>query len=75
MDRADRPWSNVHELRVFRQVQQRRMDSGWIETLPTGQALALCNCGFTTGWVDQDQMPDRAALVAEHGVPHRSVMD
>jgi hypothetical protein len=74
MTSTGQPWSNVHELQVFNQVEQRPTDSRWVETQATGQVLVLCNCGYVTGWIPRDQMPDRAELVAAHGVPFASLM-
>ncbi|MBC2904019.1 hypothetical protein [Streptomyces cupreus] len=69
------PWTTPHELRVFKQWE-RRPDgaSGWMEAQPTGQVHLLCNCGYSTGWIQHEQMPSREQLVAEHGEPLGSIM-
>lgn len=67
-------WSKPHQLHMFRQVEQRPGEgSGWMEAQSAGLIHLLCNCGYSTGWIPEDQTPNRAQLLADHGVPFSSV--
>lgn len=74
------PWTLPHQVTLFRQVRQRPGDvvadanprQYWADTEPTSLALAVCNCGLNTGWIDQSLMPDQATLA--NGDQHAALM-
>lgn len=67
-------WSKRHELHIYCQVESRPGSvSGWRENQSTGLVHLICNCGYSSGWIPQDQMPSRDQLVGEHGAPTREV--
>lgn len=74
------PWALPHNVTLFRQVRQRPGDvvasadprQYWADTEPTSLALAVCNCGLNTGWIDQALMPDQATLA--DGDQHAALM-
>ncbi|MDX3016743.1 hypothetical protein [Streptomyces acidiscabies] len=69
------PWTTTHELHIFKQALRRPSDDAqWWETQSSGLVHLLCNCGYSTGWIPQDQMPSREQLLNDHGTPHHSVM-
>ncbi|WP_030682054.1 hypothetical protein [Streptomyces cellulosae] len=71
---AEQPWVKQHELHVFKQTEQSIDASGWRLINGTGLLHALCNCGYSTGWIPRDQMPSREQLTADHGEPFRSIL-
>jgi hypothetical protein len=67
-------WATEHRLQVMAQTEARPASADsegrhWLERRATGLAIALCNCGWTTGWVMADQLPTLPALIGRHGVP------
>ena len=74
------PWTLPHKVTLFRQVRQRPGDvvadadprQYWADTEPTSLALAVCNCGLNTGWIDHALMPDQATLT--DGEQHAALM-
>jgi hypothetical protein len=76
ISKADvQPWVKPHVLQVFKQVERRPdKGSGWMETQGTGLVHLLCNCGYSTGWISREQVPNSEELAAEHEKPLASVM-
>jgi len=74
MGTAHKAWAAVHELHVYKQVEQLVADSRWVEAQPTGLVHALCNCGYSSGWIPDEELPSRSELVAAHGVPFGSIL-
>lgn len=63
------PWALEHTLHLLTQTEILAGSDGWSERRPTGRALAVCNCGYISGWVPRDELPPVATLLAEHGLP------
>lgn len=67
------PWTLDHRLHVFNQIESRpgqpnEKGEQWMERRLTGLVLAVCNCGFNTGWIPRDQLPSSGELLGRHGV-------
>lgn len=69
------PWAAEHRLQVVAQTEARPTGAAdsqgrhWLERRATGLAIAVCNCGWTTGWVPADELPSMPALLGRHGAP------
>lgn len=61
-------WVANHQLHLLNQTASRPGPGGWVERQPTGLSLAVCNCGYSSGWVATDQLRP-AELLSEHGMP------
>lgn len=71
---AETAWTMSHQLHVYCQVESKPdAVTGWWTHQATGLVHLLCNCGYSTGWIPQDQMPSRQQIVAEHGAPNREI--
>ncbi|MEU2077116.1 hypothetical protein [Streptomyces sp. NPDC013489] len=71
-------WTAQHRLSVYRQVETTagpvtERGQVWADTRPTGRVHLLCNCGWSSGWIDHTDMPSREQLQVEHGVPLMSL--
>lgn len=67
------PWELEHRLHYLNQIETRPgtpKDDGtrWAERRLTGLVNALCNCGYSSGWVPGDGMPLPSDMFAAH--PH-----
>jgi hypothetical protein len=68
-------WATDHTLHMFNQIEKRpgpETDSEgrhWTEARKTGLAIAVCNCGYSSGWVPRGKLPGRLSLLAQHGTP------
>lgn len=67
-------WTTEHMLHLFNQIESRPAAADhkgrrWMERRTTGLALAVCNCGYNTGWIPRDQMPSAGELLRRHGIP------
>jgi hypothetical protein len=67
----EEPWIVSHDPRVWRQHEARpgppQADGArWVERRLTGMGAASCSCGYTTGLVPRDQLPDAQQFAAEH---------
>ncbi|GAA4676813.1 hypothetical protein GCM10023347_33930 [Streptomyces chumphonensis] len=66
------PWTPDHELHAFARTESRpgppEEDGGqWMERRQTGQALIVCECGYTSGLIDRATVRETMAeLAAEH---------
>lgn len=65
------PWSMDHQLHVLIQIEARAgqpNDKGerWMERRLTGEAIAVCSCGYSTGLVDSSSLPNVEELAAQH---------
>ncbi|SCD61410.1 hypothetical protein [Streptomyces sp. PpalLS-921] len=60
-------WRTDHQLTIRTQIETRRGSDGWAEHRKTGISLVACNCGFTTGWTPQADLPSLADLTRQHG--------
>lgn len=72
------PWTIDHRVTLFQQTKSRPgpVDGNgdqWVEREATGLMLAVCNCGYTTGWIPKADMPDHAVLT--DGTQHTRLMD
>lgn len=66
-------WTLDHQLTVLAQTESRPgplTDEGeqWKQSRPTGKAMAVCSCGYTSGLVDRAALPTNDDL-AEHHSP------
>lgn len=74
-DPSAAPWTTNHTLHLIAQTQSRPTPAAdaqgdhWMEHRPTGLAIAVCNCGYTTGWIPKDQLPSLGQLIARHSPP------
>jgi hypothetical protein len=66
------PWTLEHRVHLFNQDEVRPgpPDSDgtrWVERRLTGKANAVCNCGWSSGWMDRDELlAMREQLKTEH---------
>jgi hypothetical protein len=65
-------WVRGHRLYVHQQTEARAGQSDatgarWQETRGTGLLHLVCNCGYSSGWILREDMPDLDQLKAEHG--------
>ncbi|WP_340382294.1 hypothetical protein U5640_36310 [Streptomyces sp. SS7] len=71
-------WATDHMLHLFNQIERRPTpaadDEGrhWMEARKTGLAIAVCNCGYSSGWIPRSTLPGRMRLLADHGTPVRT---
>jgi hypothetical protein len=71
-------WTAQHRLALYNQIETTagpvtERGQQWAETRGTGRVHLLCNCGWTSGWIDRKDMPSPEQLKAEHGVPLMSI--
>lgn len=67
----DRPWTRNHQPHILMQMDARSGQATadgtrWTERRLTGLGVALCDCGYTTGLIPREQLPDTAQFAAEH---------
>lgn len=73
---SDESWTLDHRPQIIRQTETRpgpvQSDgSRWIERRLTGMGTASCSCGYTTGLVAREQLPEITAFVGEHSPSSR----
>lgn len=71
-------WSKAHRLHIHNQIESRPgpvEDDGtsWLENRSAGLVHLVCNCGYSSGWIRRQEMPDPVQLKAEHGAPWESL--
>ncbi|MFE7966144.1 hypothetical protein ACFU0X_24430 [Streptomyces cellulosae] len=71
-------WVRGHRLYVHQQTEARagqRDTTGarWQETRGTGRLAVVCNCGYSTGWIARENMPNLDQLRSEHGAPYETI--
>lgn len=71
-------WVRGHRLYIHQQTEARagQHDSTgarWQETRGTGQLNLVCNCGYSTGWVAREDLPNLDQLRSEHGMPYETI--
>ncbi|MFH8668817.1 hypothetical protein ACH4F3_28610 [Streptomyces anulatus] len=60
-------WRTEHQLTIRTQIETRPGPDGWAEHRKTGLSLVACNCGFTTGWTPDTDLPSLVELTSQHG--------
>lgn len=70
-------WATDHTLHMFNQIAQQPgpADSEgrhYMEARKTGLVIAVCNCGYSSGWVPRGKLPGHLSLLAQHGTPVRT---
>ncbi|MEU5769808.1 hypothetical protein ABZ782_28225 [Streptomyces asoensis] len=80
-ERRDRglDWSKPHRLTIHNQIESRpgpleEDGRAWLENRSAGMVHLLCNCGYSTGWIRRQDMPDPTTLKAEHQAPYESML-
>lgn len=68
------PWELEHTLHYLTQIETRpgaadEHGNRWADHQFTGLTHAVCNCGYTTGWVPSDSVLAPADLIAAHSQP------
>ncbi|MFE7791306.1 hypothetical protein [Streptomyces sp. NPDC057460] len=76
---ADTLWTTEHRVTLLQQIETRPGDDAgagqrWMEARNTGRVLVACNCGYTSGWVRRSDLPDAAAVYAEHSTSPPDVL-
>ncbi|WP_031514829.1 hypothetical protein [Streptomyces sp. NRRL F-5123] len=71
MTNDDAPWTLNHQPRILIQNEARpgAPDTDgrtWTERRLTGLGVAFCDCGYTTGLVPREQLPDGLQFAREH---------
>lgn len=71
MTTNDEPWTLDHNPHIWLQHEARPMppdENGrrWTERRLTGYGTACCSCGYTTGLVQRDQLPDIRTFIGQH---------
>lgn len=68
-------WATDHTLHLFNQIERRPTPAAdsqgqhWTEARKTGLVIAVCNCGYSSGWIPRSKLPGRLTLLAQHGTP------
>lgn len=76
---ADTLWTTEHRVTLLQQIETRLGDDAgegqrWMEARSTGRVLVACNCGYASGWVRRSDLPDAAAVYAEHSASPPDVL-
>jgi hypothetical protein len=67
-------WTAQHRLALYNQIETGPPTSdGWATNRAAGRVHLLCNCGYSSGWIDRKDLPSPDQLKAEHGVPLMSL--
>ena len=65
------PWTMDHKLHMLIQTEARDGEPNgkgerWVERRPTGKAIAVCSCGYSSGLVASDDLPPSQQLASDH---------
>ena len=68
---SEEPWGLAHQPHILMQSEARPGPANtegarWTERRLTGMGTALCSCGYTTGLLPREQLPEIRAFVGEH---------
>ncbi|MEE4546474.1 hypothetical protein V2S66_31480 [Streptomyces sp. V4-01] len=71
MPDTEEPWKPDHNPHILLQLEARPGPPNArgirsTERRLTGYGTACCSCGYTTGLLPRDQLPDLLTLVGEH---------
>lgn len=64
------PWALDHQVHLLAQTESRpgpvtEEGERWAERRQTGKVMVVCNCGYSSGLIDPDELKDTVAAHAD----------